>query len=275
MIRPAFPDGHFYSPVIDPGEIEVGRDRIWPDEPANTFGVDFRCDEQRRLLLALSATARDFRYPVRPSSDASEFHEANGKFEGLDARIYFCLLRHFRPSRVIEVGSGYSSLLAADVNERFLGSTVKITCIEPYPPAFLRSGVRGIDAVREEKVQRLPIEFFETLGANDILFIDSSHVVKTGSDAVFLHLEVLPRLRSGVLVHIHDIFLPADYPSDWVLREQRSWNEQYLVQALLTFSTAFEVVFGSNFAALRLSREIEDVFGGRYGGGSLWIRKRI
>lgn len=164
-------------------------------------------------------------------------------------------------------------LLTADVNRRHFGSAAKITCIEPFPPDFLRKRIPGIHQVLEEKVQDVPLDMFQELDKNDILFIDSSHVVKTGSDATFLHLEVLPRLRDGVVIHIHDIFLPEDYPKEWVMGEQRSWSEQYLIRALLTHSHAFEIVFACHYAFLHLATEIREVFGTLCGGGSLWIRR--
>ena len=116
-------------------------------------------------------------------------------------------------------------------------------------------------------------EPFLGLGPGDFLFIDSSHVSKTGSDVNFLYLEVLPRLAPGVVIHVHDIFMPAEYPQGWVLEEQRSWNEQYLLQALLMYSSAFRVIFGSHLAQLYLAKEVEETFGGPQGGGSFWFEK--
>jgi len=274
MLKPAFPDGHFYSPVIDPAEAHVARSRIWRENPEDPLGINFRPSEQHALLRSLSVLAEDFDYPENASRSGDvHFHERNGKFEGLDARMLFCLLRYLQPTRVVEVGSGFSSLLAADVNTRFLGSSAQITCIEPFPPDFLKRPISGIHQILEEKVQDVPLKMFEELRENDILFIDSSHVVKTGSDVTFLQLEVLPRLRDGVVIHIHDIFLPEDYPMEWVLGEQRSWSEQYLVRALLTFSYGFAIVFACHYAFLRLPSEICAVFGRLYGGGSLWLRR--
>lgn len=274
MLKPAFPDGHFYSPVINPDEVHAGRRRIWPEVPPELPGLDFRPDRQRSLLRAIAPLVVEFDYAVTaPESGSKQFFEKNGKFEGLDARMLFGLLRYLRPRRLIEVGSGFSSLLAADVNVRFLESRTEITCIEPFPPPFLTTPIPGIDRVVEQKVQEVPLATFEGLSSGDLLFIDSSHVVKTGSDVTFLYLEVLPRISPGVNVHIHDIFLPEDYPMDWVLGEQRSWSEQYLVRALLTYSKAFEVEFGCHYASRYMPSEIREVFGKHYGGGSLWIRR--
>jgi predicted O-methyltransferase YrrM len=275
MIRAAFPDGHFYSPVIDPEEIGAARNRIWSDNPADPPGIDFQPERQQALLRSVAVLARDFDYAgAAPSGwNGTSFYEANGKFAELDARMLFCLLRLLRPARLVEVGSGFSTLLAADVNTRFMGGATRLTCIEPFPPEFLRADTPGIHALLEQRVQEVPLAVFEELTAGDVLFIDSSHVVKTGSDVVFLHLEVLPRLRRGVVVHVHDVFLPEDYPAEWVLGEQRSWSEQYLLRALLTHSCAWEILFGCNYARLRFPGVVREVFGELHGGGSFWIRR--
>jgi hypothetical protein len=271
-----FPNGHFYSPVIDPHELRRRAAEIWPDRLHEPAGVDLDLPGQRALLAALRPFAADFDYPEgkREEAEPAGFRDGNGLFERLDARMLFCLLRHLAPRRLLEVGSGYSSLLAADVNRRFLGGATEITCIEPFPRAFLSRGVPGIARLLAQPVQEVGLEPFLALAANDVLFIDSSHVSKTGSDVNFLCLEVLPRLAPGVWIHLHDIFLPNDYPREWVLEEERSWNEQYLVQALLMYSRAFAVRFGSACAWHLFPELVESVFGSRLGGGSLWIEKR-
>src|SRR5262249_1946304 len=151
------------------------------------------------------------------------------------------LLRYWQPRRLIEIWSGYSTLLSADVNRRFLGGSMQLTCIEPYPREFLRRGIPGVTRLIEKKAQDVELDVFAELEAGDVLFIDSSHVSKTGSDVNRIYFEIVPRLRPGVHVHVHDIFLPDDYPREWVLGENRSWNEQYLLRALLMYSTRFRV----------------------------------
>ncbi len=152
-----------------------------------------------------------------------------------------------------------------------------MTCIEPYPPDFLAGGVDGIGEVLPVRVQDVPLERFTALEAGDVLFIDSSHVVKTGSDARFLYHEVLPRLRPGVVVHVHDIFLPRDYPEDWVL-SGRGWNEQYVLQSFLAHNAAFEVLLGMAWA-IRARPELLAPAGftpasaRRAGAGSFWMRR--
>ena len=165
----------------------------------------------------------------------------------------------------------------ADVNRRSLNLESHITCIEPYPRAFLTAGIPGIQRLIQTRVQEVSMSEFEALNAGDLLFIDSSHVSKTGSDVNFLFLEVLPRLKTGVRIHIHDIALPQDYQKQWVLGEHRSWNEQYLLQALLMYSSGFRVLFGCNYAytthQARVARAANHRSGHPISGGSFWIEK--
>jgi hypothetical protein len=178
---------------------------------------------------------------------------------------------------MIEVGSGFSSLLTADVNARFLSGGMHFSCIEPFPREFLKSPIPGLSELIIEKVEDLPFSLFEELNEGDVLFIDSSHVSKTDSDVNYLYFEILPRLKPGVYVHIHDIFLPCEYPQDWAIEANRSWNEQYLLRALLMYSTQFEVVFGCKNAEVKYRPLIAEALGKPvnkvFGGGSFWIKK--
>ncbi len=271
---PAFPNGHFYSPVPDFYRLEQDQNRIWRQN-LELPGVDLDLAGQRRLLERCRPLVADYRFPERGAGkDAEEhFHEPNGFFEKLDSRMLFCLLRLLRPRRLIEVGSGFSSLLAAEVNVEHFGGSIDVTCIEPYPRAFLRRGVPGIGRLIQSPVEEVEWELFSHLEAGDVLFIDSSHVIKTGNDVHFLYLEVLPRLPPGVVIHCHDIFLPFEYPKHWVLEERRAWNEQYLLRALLTHSRGFQVLFGSACAAFFFPDQVADVFGRELSGASFWIQK--
>lgn len=275
-IRKAFADGHFYSPVVDTEALGRDMARVWP-KTAELWGIDFNEAEQRRWLTEiLPRHLPDYDYPDEPSfgADESAFHTKNSQFSWLDSRTLFAILREFRPRRMIEIGSGFSSLLTADVNRRFLGDRLELTCIEPYPRPFLRKGVPGISRLIESRVQDVPVDTFTCLEAGDVLFIDSSHVAKTGSDVNFVYFEILPRLQPGVVVHIHDIFLPGDYPKHWVINLGIHWNEQYLVRAMLMDSHGFEVLFGCAYVLDRFPDLVRQVLGGDlYGGGSLWLRR--
>jgi Methyltransferase domain len=275
-----WPLGHFYSPVPDTRELasEAGRRRVWPATPRETPGIDWRERAQLALLGELAAQGT-LPFPASATGDPTEYHAGNPNFSKLDAWALQGMLRHLQPARVIEVGCGWSSLVTARVNREQLGGAVEVICVEPYPPNFLAGGgVDGISRLIEAPVQDVPVAEFERLGAGDVLFIDTSHVAKTGGDVQFLYHEVVPRLRDGVAVHVHDIFLPWDYPVDWVLGG-RAWNEQYLVQSFLAFNSAFEVLLAvawlAHFHRAALAAAVE---GGedalRGGGGSLWIRRR-
>lgn len=276
--RPAaFPPGHFYSPIVDPDRVDRGR--VWPERP-EVLGIDF--NDAGHLAILGSEFPRfmpQFDYPatLEVTPALSSFFCQNPQFTMLDAPALFVLLQAWKPARIVEVGSGFSSLLMADVNRRFLAGGVDISCIDPYPPAFLRQPIDGIARVVERGAQELPLAYFTELRAGDLLFIDSSHVAKTDSDVNFLFFEVFPRLAPGVLIHLHDIFLPHDYPPAWVLDENRSWNEQYLLRALLMYSRGFEVLFGCSYAFWRFPAlvitALSNPDGAGYGGGSFWLRR--
>jgi hypothetical protein len=271
--------GHFYSPIVDVAELRAHEARTWPANPA-VLGIDFNDSYHERVLREyFPMFYRDFAYPARSNGTSLTFYTDNDQFGWLDCRALFVLLRAWRPKRFVEVGSGFSTLLAADVNRRFLDGSMRISCIEPYPRAFLRSPALGLERLISTKVQDADPAVFDRLEAGDVLFVDSSHVAKTGSDVNHLCFEVLPRLRQGVRIHFHDIFLPADYPKQWVLEQNRSWNEQYVVRALLMYSTHFKVLFGSGHAfhahADALRAALEDPSGAYYGGGSLWLEKSL
>lgn len=274
-----YPDGHFYSPTVDFDEVTRDAARIWP-ERLEVLGIDFNDDSHRQVLTEyFPRFIAGYDYPeVLPESPTLDaFFTRNSQFSWLDSRALFVLMRAWEPRRIIEVGSGYSSLLMADVNRRYLGNSCEITCIEPYPRPFLRNGIPGIHRLVESRGQDVPASEFERLEAGDLLFIDSSHVSKTGSDVNHLVFEVLPRLAKGVRIHFHDIFLPQDYLKDWVLGDGRSWNEQYVLRALLMYSSAFRTVFGSFYAFWRYPELVKSALarpsGAAFAGGSFWIEK--
>ena len=185
--------------------------------------------------------------------------------------MLYTIVREFQPQRVVEVGSGHSTKIC---RQAAMDASLKtrIVSIDPFPRQDVGTLADEIHRVEAERLQDL--QAFKSLAENDILFIDSSHVIKTGNDVVFLYLKVIPELAPGVLIHIHDIFLPFDYPEDWVVEMRWEWNEQYLVQALLTFSKQFEVLWPGYF----LQRTQPD-FGCYFPhmnsqrAGSLWLRK--
>ena len=272
-----YPDGHFYSPIVDVEEVTQRQERIWPSDPV-VVGIDFNDASHQRILTEIFPRfIGGYDYPelLEESESLASYFTQNSQFGWLDSRALFVLLQEWKPRKLIEVGSGFSSLLVADTNRRFLNNACEVTCVEPFPRAFLKNGLPGVSRLLQSKVQEVPLEEFARLDAGDILFIDSSHVSKTGSDVNFLFFEVLPRLKSGVIVHVHDIFLPHDYLKDWVLHEARSWNEQYILRAMLTRSSAFEVLFGCTYANHRFPQLVKSALrlpsGQGFGGGSFWF----
>jgi hypothetical protein len=275
MIRTAHPNGHFYSPVVDPEELKSRLEEIYPEAPVAS-GIDFQDATQLGLIDVIATHIHAYDYPEHGPTDDSldHFYTQNSQFSWLDSRALFCFLRHWKPARVIEVGSGYSSLILSDVKRRFLPE-MSIQCIEPYPRPFLRRDSKI--SLIEQRVQQVPLAMFESLKAGDLLFIDSSHVCKTGSDVNYLFLHVLPKLAPGVLIHVHDIFLPFEYLKEWVIDENRSWNEQYLLHALLMFSRGFEVQFGCYYSFWKFPNLIVSALnlpnGHGFGGGSFYFKR--
>lgn len=216
---------------------------------------------------------------LAPLVERGRFVHRNGYFQGLDAAVLFAILRHLKPKRVIEIGSGFSTLIAAAAAaaNRREGHDTALLSIDPEPRVDLAAGLDGAHVHERASAADVPVARFLDLGRGDVLFVDSSHIVKRGSEVNHLILEVLPRLASGVLVHFHDVFLPEDYPRSWFERGTYL-NEQYLVQAYLAENPAWEVVFaahavarehGARLRALLARFDPSDV-----GQESLWIRRR-
>jgi predicted O-methyltransferase YrrM len=270
------PPGHFYSPI--PSLDDVARDeaRLFGPWPREIPGIALREAEQLALLDRLQPYYPDGVFPVEKAAGFRYYFE-NLAYGYSDAVFYHMMIRYLKPKRIIEVGSGYSSCMALDTNELFLGNTVACTFIEPYPDVLL-SLVSGEDRERVEviatRLQDVSLERFAALEENDILFVDSTHVSKIGSDVNHIFFEIMPLLRPGVYVHFHDIFYPFEYLRDWIY-EGRAWNEAYLLRAFLTLNTSFEIVlfntFLERFHRERFARQMPLCL--RNEGGSIWIRK--
>jgi SAM-dependent methyltransferase len=263
-----------YQPIPDTRSLD---DRIW-QRRSELVGIDMNADAQLELLTREFPRFRaEYEAIPHERPEGSDgFYLTNGMFDGTDALAYYCIIRHFQPKVVIEVGSGLSTRLAALAALRNGGQT-SVIAIDPKPSEALSSGFDGLTTLRDERVEEIELDFFSQLSANDVLFIDSSHVSKVGGDVNFLFLEVLPRLRPGVIVHLHDVFLPAEYPRDWVVEKGRFWTEQYLLQAFLTFNDAWEVLLANNYLGLEHGEALRTTFPTSpwWGGGSFWMRRRL
>jgi SAM-dependent methyltransferase/predicted O-methyltransferase YrrM len=272
-----FTPGHYYSPMYDARELESRRDRIWPSRPRATPDIDWRDQAQLDLCEDVFSASQLLEFRQDEPVDPTEYWALNDQYPPLDAWVLAGLVRHLRPTLMIEVGSGYSSLVTARVNREQLDESMKFVCIEPYPRPFLTAGVDGISELCVEQIQDTPAERFDELGDGDVLFIDTSHTVKTGGDVTWLFHEIVPRLAPGVYVHIHDIFLPGDYPEPWVM-DGWGWNESYLVRSFLSYNSAFEVIWGSQYMTQQHPESVLRAFPGQRkyadrAGASLWIRR--
>lgn len=242
---------HYAFPIPDTARLD---ERLWPEDPAIPPGIDLRESDQLALLDSLAGEyGGEWAKWPRERPPGGGFYIRNRHFETVDAEIFWALLRRRKPRRLIEIGSGFSTLLAAQATalNAAEGRPCAIEVWDPHADAPVRElEGRGVTLHRTE-VQRAPLEVFAELEAGDVLFIDSSHVLHMGSDVRYLFAEVLPRLKPGVLVHVHDVFLPANYPRRWAIEYLRFWNEQYVLQAFLSFNERFRVVWGSYYMARR------------------------
>ena len=262
---------HFYFPVPDTRELS---NRLW-DQPSALPGLDFNEHAQLDLLATFPRFRREYdSIPTEETGDPGEFYFNNPNFSGTDALALYCMIRHFRPASVIEVGSGFSSrVIRRAIRQNGQG---RVSCIDPFAVSGLPDWFPEA-TVRREPVQAVPPSVFEALRAGDILFIDSSHVAQIGSDVTYLFLEIIPRLHPGVVVHLHDIFLPMEMRKEWVLDEMRFWTEQYLLQAFQAFNREFEVLMANSYLGLYHVDVLRATFPRSpwWGGGSFWMRRMV
>jgi hypothetical protein len=262
---------HFYSPVPDtsalPEELFESR---YDTVPGWSLNVAFQLDFLSKLA-GFSGELGEL-YDLR--HDAGSFQWDNNAFNITDASVYYAMIRLFKSAKVIEVGGGYSSCIAALAALRNGGTVLDV--VEPYPQPFLVAKRAGLHRLIQEPVQSVSPDLFASLDANDILFIDSSHVCKVGSDVTYLILEILPRLKPGVVVHFHDIFLPWNLPRKWTMEHRLFWNEQYLLLAFLQGNPDFEVLLATHYLGKCHPEKVMETFPyiSLPGGGSFWIRRR-
>lgn len=273
---------HFYSPVPDIDDLE--KRKIW-DIRSELTGIDFRSDFQLALLSELGNYSDECRWPLLPTENLAEFYLQNQSFSYGCAASTHCMIRHFRPEKVIEVGSGMSTRIISDalqINRKESGSNFTYKVVDPYPGQPVKSRSIEITELQEKRVELLDKTNFKILKENDILFIDSGHCVKIGGDVNYLFLEILPRLAPGVIIHIHDINLPYEYPKAYATSEtfRQFWTEQYLLQSFLAFNSEFEVLLGMNYIMRDHSRSFREIFPHYnpechpFFSGSFWIRRK-
>ena len=233
---------HYYEPRFDyrQSQPDFGADRPLP-------GIDWNSTGQLEFLERLTYSDELIDLD-RETGGPLQFRFNNGLFESGDAEFWYQVIRAVRPGRIFEIGSGYSTLLAnrAIQRNKTEDSHYKCdhVCIEPYEQDWLEA--TGATVIRE-RVENLGTSLFQQLGWDDILFIDSSHIIRPGGDVLFEYLELLPSLAPGVIVHVHDIFSPRDYLEQWIADTVRFWNEQYLLEAFLSQNEKWRVIGALNY----------------------------
>ncbi len=271
-----WPPGHFYSPIPSLAEIKERESQIFGRIPEQIPGIDLNVDAQLQLLHELKRF-----YPDQPFTDQKQknlrYCFQNPNYTYGEAVFLFCLLRYLRPHKVIEIGSGYSSCAILDTNELFFDYSIACTYIEPYPEllfSLLKKGDQDRVEIVPQKVQDVCLDRFKVLTAGDILFIDSSHVSKAGSDVNHILFEILPILQPGVIVHFHDIAYPFEYPKEWIY-QGRAWNEAYLLRAFLQYNDAFRIRLFNSYLGLFYYHllEAELPVCTKNPGTSIWLQK--
>lgn len=270
---------HFYSPIPDTRELKAQKHLFEQDHPM--YGVDMREKEQWKLVESVVKAYED------------EYRAAGGAFFGVNekkmpsyapfnALTLFALIRHYKPKKMIEVGSGMSTRIsaAAFAANRKEGKPGDFFAVEPYPSEDVRKGFEGLTQTIAKKVEDFPLSEFLSLNENDILFIDSSHAVKIFGDVNYLYLTVLPQLKPGVIIHIHDIFFPRDYlPHHFFqTRIKQIWQEQYLLHAFLMFNREFKVMLCSSWLHFKMPGRLKDLFDWYHPNrcpSSFWMRREM
>lgn len=267
-----YPPGQYYSPIVDWPKIKKDTS-LW--ETSLPKEVDLNEKGQLDLLLQFDRFYSDMPWQARKKSNLRYYFE-NDFYSYTDAIILYSMIRLMKPKRIIEVGSGFSSALILDTNQLFMNNEIEVQFIEPYPERlfslFSKEDYEK-QMVKEEGVQKIPLSDFQQLEPGDFLFIDSSHVSKTGSDVNYILFEILPVLKKGVYIHFHDIFYPFEYPKLWAY-QGRNWNEIYLLRAFLMNNNIYRIRMFSDFLHKnfptcfnRMQKAIKNT------GGSFWLEK--
>ena len=277
-VKTEFPPGHYYSPVVNPktvrGYVERNRDKI----PAGINAISISTENMISFWDENLSIVKSTYFPEKPEP-GWRFYYNNGSYPCGDAITLRLMLARYEPRRIVEIGCGFTTACMLDTIDEFQMQQCQITCIEPFADR-LRGMLWPVDEARvsllEMPVQDVDQAVFDELRAGDFLFIDSTHVLKTGSDVHFELLHLLPRLQPGVLIHFHDIQYPFEYPNEWIFDRNLSWNEAYMLQAFLMYNEFFEIVVWNSllgrYHGEKLSRDCPSFM--RNPGSSLWLRKK-
>jgi predicted O-methyltransferase YrrM len=270
------PPGHYYSPLPNIEWVRSNQQKLYPDHVVRIEGIDLREEFQKDLLSKLARYVSEFPFSDK-ASEGFRYDPENSMFGFGSGLILFAMMRHYKPKRIIEIGSGHTSALMLDTNDRFMDRKMELTFIEPYPQRLhrlLKEEDKTSCTIYEKTAQEIPASCFEPLEENDILFIDSSHVTKIGSDVNRIFFEILPSLKPGVIIHFHDIYWPFEYPLAWI-QQGRAWNEAYLLRAFLQYNEHFEILQFNHYLSTRFPDFYKTHTGLTGSGSSIWLRKKV
>nr|QFG74998.1 MAG: hypothetical protein [Megaviridae environmental sample] len=288
MINEFVPAGHFYSVIPN-------IDHNYNNNKTKFLDLDFNNSSHLQILSELEIYLENFDNEFGCKKDETietrmnelKYSLCNGAFEWMDARLLHYFIRKVcngSSKKIIEVGSGWSTLMMYHTKKKF-NLDLEIICIEPYPDSFgtwlNKLSEKNEITLIKKKLENINLDMFKTLNENDILFIDSSHVLKLDSDVMYYFTNIFPVLKKGVLIHIHDIFFPFDYPLSW-LKEGRFWNEQYFLYVFLQFNNKFKITFCNSYSVYKYSELLKklqntsfeiknNITTNVFGGGSIWL----
>ena len=233
----------------------------------------FNQESISKFIDCISIYANEFSPPEEgDKEDPKGFFWKNPAFSYSDAMSYYCIIRHFKPNHLLEIGSGFSTLVADKAIKK--NGTGKITLIEPYPKKFLKN-LESVDNIIESFAQDITVpDFVKLVESSDIWFIDSTHTVKIGSDCLYIYLKIMPEISKDIIVHTHDIYLPFGMPKESALEKHIYWTEQYLLYAYMLDNPKIEVLFGSAYVKQTIPNAMKKLMLNKYsgGGGSIWYR---
>lgn len=266
---------NFYSNIPSIQEIENSYEYTDIEKSVPPYGecnIFSEPETTRQLLEELVVYSSEFVPQNDDDEDAPEgFFWNNTQFSYSDAMSYYAFIRHFKPKKIVEIGSGFSTLIAIDAIQK--NGSGDITCIEPFPRPFIEKSDK-IDLLKVSAQNITSKWLNENLNDGDVLFIDSTHTVKTGSDCLHIYLRLLPEIKHDIYVHVHDVFLPFGMPIDWLLDHHIYWTEQYLLLAFLLDNHKASFLFGSSYHEWANEDLLKSFMHGRAspGGGSFWFK---
>jgi predicted O-methyltransferase YrrM len=272
-----YPAGHYYSTIISVDDVKKREHEIWNKSLIEGInGIDLKTENQIKLVNSFKKYYDEIPFKSEKQTKIRYYFE-NGFYSYTDGIMLYSMIRHCRPKRIIEIGSGFSSAIMLDTNELFFSNQIELTFIEPYPDRLLsliNNKDKKISTIIESDVQEISLNNFAKLETGDILFVDSTHVIKTGSDVNYILFEILPSLQSGVLIHFHDVFYPFEYPKEWVFMG-RNWNEDYFLKSFLMYNTKFEIKLFSEYLHRLHPQAFKNMpLTYKNFGGNLWIEKK-